>query len=265
MQKLSKFLDGAKMQSEKETSQITSQLNSRIQTNKKFGSVDLDEWLFEKLKIKKSCNVLDVGCGTGNHIIKLAELFHTCNYYGIDISNTSINEAKEKARQKNLKITFICGDASVASYMEDGFYDLIMSIYALYYAKGTQKVLTILKTKLKKSGRIAVMSPYKGNNEEWYGFLSSFMKMPEEIESVAKNFMDKEVLPFAKANFNKVQTFYFENRITIPSCNDLKKYWLSNIYHNNEYNAEFEKKAAELYLKNNCFTITKRALLVIMG
>ena len=264
MQKLFKFLDGAKMQSEKETSQITFQLDSRIQTNRKFGSADLDEWLFKKLKIKKGCNVLDVGCGTGNHIIRMAELFPGGNYYGIDISKTSISEAKEKASQKNLKITFVCSDASDAFSLEDSFFDLIMSVYALYYIKNTQKILTILKTKLKKSGKIAVMSPYKGNNEEWYNFISSFMKMPEEIESVANNFMDKEVLPFAKANFNKLQTFHFENKVIIPSYNDLKTYWLSNIYHKEGYNREFEKKATEFYNKNSNFVITKRALLAIM-
>lgn len=254
-----------KMQSEKETSQITSQLSSRIQINKKFGSVDLDKWLFEKLDIKKGYNVLDVGCGTGNHIIRLAELFPKGNYYGIDISKNSIIEAKENALQKNLKINFICGDASDASSLDDGFFDMIISIYALYYVKNVQKVLSILKAKLKKHGVMAVMAPYKGNNGEWYSFLSSFMKIPEEIELIAKNFVNEEVMPFAKSNFSNLQTFNFQNRVIMPSYEELKKYWLSNIYHKEEFDNDFEKNAAHFFNKNRYFVITKKALLVIMN
>lgn len=253
------------MLSEKNTSQITSHLMTRILTNKKFGTIDIDGWLFKKLSIKKGYNVLDVGCGTGNHIIKLAGLFPQVNYYGIDISKNSILEAKESAAKKGLKINFICGDTSEASLLKDNFFDVIISIYALYYVKNTQKILSLLKTKLKKNGSIAVMSPYKGNNDEWYSFLSSFMKIPEGIESIAENFMDKEVLPFAKANFSEVKIFHFKNIVKIPSYADLEKYWLSNIYHKEEFNKEFEKYASEFFNKNKNFVITKRALLVVMG
>jgi ubiquinone/menaquinone biosynthesis C-methylase UbiE len=270
MLKLLKFSDGLKMsknngQSEKESSQITSQLKARISTNKKFGSIDLDEWLFERLNIKKGYNVLDVGCGTGNHIIKIAEIFPEGNYYGIDISRDSIKEAIEKSARKNLKIKFICNDASDVSVLQDGFFDLILSVYALYYVKNPQKTLAVLKTKLKGNGSIAVMSPYKRNNSEWYSFLSSFMKIPQEIESVANSFMDNEVLPFSKANFSDIKSFYFENKITIPSFRDLKNYWVSNIYHKPEFDTEFEKHAMDFFKKNEKFTLTKRALLVIMG
>lgn len=250
---------------EKETSQITSQLNSRIQTNKKFGSIDLDEWLLDKLNVKDGHNVLDVGCGTGNHIIRLVELFPSGNYYGIDISKDSIIEAKRKAEEKKLNVNFICGDAYEASVLEDGFFDIVISIYALYYVKDAKKLLSKLKQKLKKNGKIAVMAPYKGNNSEWYSFLSSFMNIPKDIESIADNFMDKIVLPFAKSNFGSLETFRFENKIIIPSFEDLKKYWVSNIYHKEEFNDDFEKRASAFFKENKKFIITKKALLAIMG
>lgn len=250
---------------EKENSQITAQLNGRIATNRKFGSVDLDEWLFEKLGIRKGSNVLDVGCGTGNHLIKLAENFPDGNYHGIDISSGSIGEAKRKAAQKKLRIKFICGDAADTNALPNNYFDIIISVYALYYVKDTQKTLAAMKSKLKMGGKMAVMSPYKRNNEEWYDFLSAFIKIPGKIEWIADNFMDNEVLPFAKRNFKKVETYNFENKIIVPSCQDLEKYWKSNIYHKEEYEEEFFKHAADFFRKNKTFSITKRALLAIMS
>ena len=68
----------------------------------------------------------------------------------------------------------------------------------------------------------------------------------QEIKSIGNNFMDRAVLPFAKANFSNIQIFNFENKITIPSFEDLKNYWMSNTYHKPEYNSEFEKHAKDL-------------------
>src|SRR3989338_4497410 len=253
------------MAGKKESSQITSQLNCRIGTNRKFGAADLDGWLLKKIGLKAGSSVLDVGCGTGNHLIDMAEIYPHGNYYGIDISKNSIEEAKTKAIKKNLNIKFICGDASDASSLQDGFFDVVMSVYSLYYVKNAGNLLDVLKKKLAAGGKIAVMCPYRGNNEEWYSFLSSFMKIPEEIRQIADNFMDKEVLPFAKSNFSSLKTHNFTNTIVIPSYGDLKNYWLSNIYHKEEFDNAFEKKAGEFFGKNNKFTITKRALLAIMS
>ena len=111
---------------------------------------------------------------------------------------------------------------------------------------------------------MAVMSPYKGNNEEWYTFLSAFVQIPPKIEWIADNFMDNEVLPFAEKNFKKIEAYNFENKISVPSLQDLEKYWKSNIYHKEEYEEEFSKHAGNFFRKNSTFTITKRALLAIM-
>ena len=45
-------------------------LQNRINLNKKLGSKDLTEWLFQRYKIKKNDSILELGCGVGNHILK---------------------------------------------------------------------------------------------------------------------------------------------------------------------------------------------------
>lgn len=50
-------------------------------------------------------SVLDVGCGTGEHVIYLAGLEHES--WGIDTSPTAIMKAKKKAEQRHVKANFL--------------------------------------------------------------------------------------------------------------------------------------------------------------
>jgi 2-polyprenyl-3-methyl-5-hydroxy-6-metoxy-1,4-benzoquinol methylase len=52
---------------------------------------------------------LDVGCGTGRHAIELAKRGYTVT--GIDLSETLLIRAREKAAEQNLNIEFLCHDA----------------------------------------------------------------------------------------------------------------------------------------------------------
>jgi SAM-dependent methyltransferase len=52
-----------------------------------------------------SCKVLDVGCGTGDNSIWLAQ--NRFQVIGIDISDIAIEKAKEKASKANVKCDFI--------------------------------------------------------------------------------------------------------------------------------------------------------------
>lgn len=63
--------------------------------------------LVEQRPISK-CKALDVGCGTGNNAIWLAQ--QQFEVTGCDISQTAIEEAKEKASTSNINCSFIVAD-----------------------------------------------------------------------------------------------------------------------------------------------------------
>jgi SAM-dependent methyltransferase len=62
----------------------------------------------EKQKLIKG-KVLDVGCGTGENALFLAEKGYEVS--GVDFSPTAIQKAKEKAQSRNLKADFEVADA----------------------------------------------------------------------------------------------------------------------------------------------------------
>ncbi len=57
----------------------------------------------------KSLRILDIGCGTGRHCIELASRGY--NVLGVDLSESQLQRAREKAAERNLNIPFLQHDA----------------------------------------------------------------------------------------------------------------------------------------------------------
>jgi 2-polyprenyl-3-methyl-5-hydroxy-6-metoxy-1,4-benzoquinol methylase len=73
------------------------------------GTIGECDFIETELKYSKSLKVLDVGCGTGRHSIELTKRGYSVT--GIDLSETQLKKAREKAENNNLKIDFQQQDA----------------------------------------------------------------------------------------------------------------------------------------------------------
>ncbi len=123
------------------------------------------DWILNTQKDKGKLNILDLGCGPGLYAELLAKQGHSIT--GVDISETSINYAKQSAKEKGLDITYIN-----ASYLELEFqpeqYDLILLIYTDFGALTSSEQRYLLKQiylTLKKSGTY-IFDVLKDNNLE---------------------------------------------------------------------------------------------------
>jgi SAM-dependent methyltransferase len=67
------------------------------------------DFIEKELKYDKSLKILDVGCGTGRHSVELAKRGY--NVTGVDLSESQLQRAKEKAGIENLEISFLKHDA----------------------------------------------------------------------------------------------------------------------------------------------------------
>ena len=70
-----------------------------------------------ELKSDKTLKILDVGCGTGRHTIELSKRGY--NVTGIDLSESQLARAKEKAEKNNLKIDFQKQDARNLPFIKE--------------------------------------------------------------------------------------------------------------------------------------------------
>lgn len=78
------------------------------------GTIGECDFIEREFNFDKSLKILDVGCGTGRHSIELTKRgYHVT---GVDLSESQLTRAREKAKAENLEIKFIQGDARNLPY-----------------------------------------------------------------------------------------------------------------------------------------------------
>lgn len=73
------------------------------------GTIGECDFLEKELDYDRTKRILDVGCGTGRHAIELTKRGY--NVTGIDLSESQLKRAREKAAAEGLNITFLRHDA----------------------------------------------------------------------------------------------------------------------------------------------------------
>jgi len=68
------------------------------------GTIGKCDFIEKELNHDKKMSIIDVGCGTGRHSIELSKRGYRVT--GIDLSESQLARAREKAKQSNLKIDF---------------------------------------------------------------------------------------------------------------------------------------------------------------
>ena len=79
------------------------------------GTVQEVDFIEQELGFDKTLTILDVGCGTGRHAIELARRGYTVT--GVDLSESQLDRARQKASQANVTVSFIRRDARDLDYV----------------------------------------------------------------------------------------------------------------------------------------------------
>lgn len=112
--------------------------------------------LISELSPRRGMKVLDVGCGTGDTVLKIAEeVGPNGKVVGVDFSPEGIAQAKKKALSHGLeKVTeFRVADAETLPF-EDNFFDAVISECVVCLIPDKQRVLNEKVRVLKPGGRV---------------------------------------------------------------------------------------------------------------
>jgi len=131
---------------------------------------------FEMFTPYKGMKVLDVGCGTGNFSIKLAE--KGCQVVGIDISEKMLDIARKKSRAKNLNISFYNMNVYNLSFPDESF-NGVFSMAALEFMHEPRKAFNEMMRVLKPGGQLLIGTIHRDSH--WGRF---YMKEAEKPDSI---------------------------------------------------------------------------------
>jgi SAM-dependent methyltransferase len=112
-------------------------------------------WIHKVLLKEQPSHLLDLGCGPGLYISRLARLGHTCT--GVDFSPASIAYAQTQEHENPTGNTFIHHD--LRTYDFGSGYDLVMMIYGEFntFVKPTARnILVKARKALKENGRLLI-------------------------------------------------------------------------------------------------------------
>jgi ubiquinone/menaquinone biosynthesis C-methylase UbiE len=110
---------------------------------------------FAPLSPRPGLNVLDVGCGTGDSLRLLAPLVDPGKSVGLDLSETMINEARQRSTASASNLMFRVGSVLELPF-EDGSFDRVLATQLLLHVPDPWKGLAEMCRVLAPGGMISV-------------------------------------------------------------------------------------------------------------
>src|SRR5438105_1158230 len=113
------------------------------------------EALVQRLGITKGLRVMDLGCGDGTTALPEARL--GAEVLGVDIARNLVEAGNKRAQEAGLSnLRFQEGDASNLQGIEDGRFDLVVSIFGAMFAPRPFDVAKEMVRVTKPGGRIVM-------------------------------------------------------------------------------------------------------------
>lgn len=131
------------------------------------GHSELTDWALAYLEIKRSYNVLDIGCGGGKTVSKLCKRIGNGKVFGVDYSELCIEKSK-KLNKNNI----MCGKASVLQAsvsslpFEDNKFDVITAVETYYFWTDKLNDLKEIYRVLKSGGKLLLVFEMVKSNKE---------------------------------------------------------------------------------------------------
>ncbi len=154
---------------------------------------------FRLFQVKPGMRILDVGCGSGNFSLKMAQKGAIVT--GIDVSNKMLAMAVEKANQEKVDIKFVQMNSLALQFPNEHF-DAVISMATIEFIPEPQKMIEEMFRVCKRGGPVLVGTI---NRESDWGrlyqnpefqknvpiFKHAYLKSPEDISKYRKDALIK--------------------------------------------------------------------------
>ncbi|RJR46515.1 MAG: class I SAM-dependent methyltransferase [Deltaproteobacteria bacterium] len=242
----------------------TGALQKRLEAHSRFGSRDLNTWIFEHLDLTPGLSILDLGCGTGKQTLPLAQAVGPKGkVLAVDISQAALDDLQRQAREQGLaeRIATRClGLDAMEGQLEPAGLDRVVSSYAVYYVEDPRRLFRALHQALKDGGIFFACGPALDNNADFLSFYYNLVKQSPPPLNKTGEFMEKTAPGLLREIFGGVDIFRFENPMRFDSADALLAYWSSHNLYDRQVEAAFRDAAGRHFRGHPEFVITKRAV-----
>lgn len=126
----------------------------------------LTDWGLGHVSVEKDCTILDVGCGGGKTVSKLAAMAAKGKVYGVDFSEESVAVSKKTNARPIAAGRVEIQRASVSQLpFPDGMFDLVTAVETHFWwpdiPEGTREIFRVVKP---RGSLILIAEIYKGAN-----------------------------------------------------------------------------------------------------
>lgn len=139
--------------------------------------------LLEYVELEENAAVLDLGCGTGRLMERLAAKFPTMKAIGLDLSPEMLREARTQNRYRK-RLIFVSGRAESLSFADEQF-DAVFCTMSLLHYRDPQRVFRQVSRVLGSGGRFYLVDAYRGENDfssfvPWIGAMRLYSRQQRE-------------------------------------------------------------------------------------
>jgi len=130
-----------------------------------FGHSGLTRWGLSKVEIAENATILDIGCGGGRTLERLASLARRGKAVGIDYSEDSVAVARKRNKQliADGRVEIIHGSVSSMPF-SDATFDCVLAVESYYFWPDIAADLTEVRRVTKPSGQLVIIAGmYRGS------------------------------------------------------------------------------------------------------
>jgi ubiquinone/menaquinone biosynthesis C-methylase UbiE len=203
-------------------------LANRIRAHKLFGNIEISDWIDGFVGRRDPRNVLDLGCGDGNHLgIYLRHVGDTGAVTGVDRDEGLIARAREShADAANLRLQAASMDDRLP--FADGAFDLCLSNFAIYNARDAR--FTLGELHRVASGDVVLIGPAPGNAMELYEFNEKVTGRRVDDKTLRRTErLVTEFLPLTLEIFGHVRAEVIRSVLTFPTPEEFLRYFCSTL------------------------------------
>ena len=191
----------------------TGALGRTVAANMNKGHWDLTTWGLKHADIKPNAVILDVGCGGGKTISRLARRAGQGKVYGLDQSADMVDYAKQinKTLIAKNRVEIIQGSVEKTGF-QDEFFDLVTAVETYYFWPDLADAFKEIKRILKKGGHLLIINEmiadgaYEVENAELIAKTQVHLVSLDEIQKIliSEGFGTVKVCRKRKSDWNAI-------------------------------------------------------------